>query len=248
MLHTNNEYRFGQIINDRKKLNLNPKFGGTRIPEEDIPTCIGVMKSEKAQAHESIVKTWQVMATYNKTNHIITLHVIEQNMSRKIDTKHICALPKSVVSEIHSVNLNQVSKSFKAFMLVEEISGWFTIMGLFVPEDAKGQTGRLITLRRLNSYLMNNPTKWGEDIFNLKKIDDFLIGTRMPFLKVYRLLLDGPTDEANSVKLKKICEDQQVDPLEKPQASSEGKSSSSTPNARAHTPSGSSKGQGTPAG
>ena len=97
-------------------------------------------------------------------------------------------------------------------MVVEEISGWFTTMGLYIPETATpAQTGFLVNLRRTNTYLLSNPKRWGENMLNFSKVNDFIIATRAPFLKVYRLSLDEETDEALSKKLKKKCQDQYVD-------------------------------------
>ena len=226
ILHTNNEYRFGQIINDRKKLTLSPKFGGTRIEEEDIPTCLGLMKECKPHSTDFELKTWQVMATYNKTNHIITLHVIEQNRSRKIDTKHIPTTANSIVTELHPLKVQKKSQTFASFLMVEQLSGWLTLMGLYI--SSKDQTGCLVTIRQRNTYLMNDPRRWSRDILTVSVVDEFVIATRIPLVKVYSLKLSDSSDQTLSAKLNGLAEIQYVDHAMKALPTSAGQASTAS--------------------
>ena len=161
-------------------------------------------------------KTWQVMATYNKTNHIITLHVIEQNKSRKIDTKHISTAQNAIVTDIHPIKLETKSQAYAALIVVEQLSGWLTVLGLFIPKSSnKEQTGHLATLKQKNTYLMNNPKRWAEDILTVSVVDEFLIATRAPFVKVFRMRLNDTLDKTYSDRLNEMYKLQVVEPSPK---------------------------------
>ena len=155
--------------------------------ELEVPTCAGLMKSSGSRKN-----TWQVMATYNKTNHIITLHVFELVRLKKIDTKHIVSSPGSIVNELHSLEFKKENSNFAGFWMVEQISGWFTIMGLHLTPSVTQESEQIktmVTLMHRNTYLMQDPSRWGQDFLTVNKEEDFCVVTRHPFVKVFHLQL-----------------------------------------------------------